>query len=30
MIDSAVNNIGTYGVSYDIDLNFKDQGLISW
>ena len=26
MIDSAVNNIGTYGVRYDIDLNLRGQG----
>ena len=26
MIDSAVNNIGTYGVRYDIDLNLQGQG----
>lgn len=26
MIDSAVNNVGTYGVRYDIDLNLLGQG----
>ena len=26
MIDSAVNNIGTYGVRYDIDLTLQGQG----
>ena len=26
MIDSAVNNVGTYGVRYDIDLNLNGSG----
>lgn len=26
MVDSALNNVGTYGVRYDIDLNLSGQG----
>ena len=26
MIDSALNNVGTYGVRYDIDLNLIGSG----
>ena len=26
MVDSALNNVGTYGVRYDVDLNLSGQG----
>ena len=30
MIDSALDNVGTYGVRYDVSMNLSDPANISW